>query len=411
MNARTLAAVLLLVVVAAHGAWRSHRAEAARRWQAVRDAAVSVEQVVAVDILHALQDPASPSEDRWWTGAPLPPPTTTPSLHSALGRLAERAARAPGEGNRIIEVSGERFLVIPLHNEPPIVLDWAKLASEAESRSGARLSLGERPAGGVAVLQEVLSGELVWLTTGGAPASGLGLGGLLPLLAGGWVFVELSRTLLERARARAAEGAKTALLQRLSHELRTPAAAVRSLAEALRSGAARGQEQDFLSLIEQEAVRLAVGIDRVLRTARSEEPMVEDPASLRVDLRTLVEAIAARWRARIGSVHVDGEGSCEVIADPAQIGEAFEALLDNAVVHGAKPIRISLRAEGTWVALAVEDSGPGIPDADRARVIRRGEGQHTGIGLWVADEVARAHRGALDIHKSRLVLRLPRIGG
>lgn len=402
MNRNGLFALIALVLVAAGAGRRLYVAEQAGGWQARREAAVAVERVVLGEIFEATQD-AAPSVGRWRFGGQASE-AAAGGMQDALGRLAARAAAAQGRGGRLVEVSGERFVVVKI-DEETVVIDWGTLASEAESYSGASLSVGPRPVDAVPVLQGVLAGDAVWLDIAAVPMRTLYGGDLLAIGLFVWSCFELLRTLLRRARSEAAEGARVALLQRLSHELRTPAAAVRSLAEALRSGAARGQEADFLALIEQEAVRLASGIDRVLRAARGDLD-VRVPSYERVDLMGLVEEIAQRWRRREPSIAVEGEGRLDVRADRAMLTEAIEALLDNALLHGAPPVWLRARREGGDVVLSIEDSGPGIPEADRERLLRRGEGRYTGIGLWAASEVASAHGGSLKLEGRCVSMRL-----
>jgi signal transduction histidine kinase len=407
-----LVGVALLVVLAIDGVFHLRRLEQARTWQASLRAVQEVELVVLSELHDALQAPARPGAHRWWPGVQPTPPPGGPEilarLHEARGRLAAQAALAPGEGSRLVEVGGEPFLVIEAASGPPVVVWWAGLADRAEIRSGAVLSLGERPAGAVPVLEGVLTGAPVWLRLQQAPSGVVPFRGLLAG-AGALLVLEAGvKLLLARVRERAAERAKEALLQRLSHELRTPAAAVQALAEALRSGAAAGQERAFLELLEQEARRLGHGLDSVLRAAQGQEP-VRDGARVPLELREGVERLAARWRPRLQEVTVEGEGPAWVSACPAELEEALEALLDNAVVHGAPPYRISVEVGPERVVVTVQDGGPGIAPSERARVLQRGEGRHTGLGLWVASEVARHHGGTLQIGDSaHISLSLPR---
>jgi signal transduction histidine kinase len=298
--------------------------------------------------------------------------------------------------------------VIEAAEGPPVVAWWDGLADRAEIRAGAELTVGERPEGAVPVLEGVLTGPQVWLALAHRPAGGIPLRAVFLLLAVAWVVYDGLVLGLAGVRERAAERAKAAILQRLSHELRTPAAAVQALAEALRSGAAAGQEREFLGLLEQEAKRLSHGIDSVLRAARGEDP---DRGGARVPLevRAWMEGLISRWRPRLGEVRVGGSGSAWVSADPSELEEALEALLDNAVVHGAPPYRLELETDQEHVILTVQDSGGGIAPSERARVLQRGEGRHTGLGLWVASEVARSHGGTLRLEDdSRVRLVLPR---
>jgi signal transduction histidine kinase len=108
------------------------------------------------------------------------------------------------------------------------------------------------------------------------------------------------------------------------------------------------------------------------------------------------------------------------------IGQALANLLDNAIKYAARDEAVSEKAEisigavatGTGIELSVSDNGPGIPEADRARVVERFvrlEGSRSrpgsGLGLSLASAVARLHGGTLRLEDHapglRVVLALP----
>ena len=85
---------------------------------------------------------------------------------------------------------------------------------------------------------------------------------------------------------------------------------------------------------------------------------------------------------------------------------------------------LTVRLSDKWVAFVVEDDGPGIPEADRARALQpftrldearsQAEGGSVGLGLSIALDVARSHGGSLELGESadlgglRATLRIPR---
>lgn len=105
---------------------------------------------------------------------------------------------------------------------------------------------------------------------------------------------------------------------------------------------------------------------------------------------------------------------------PADVNHAFLNLVDNAAraVGDRGALHVSGRVEGDAYVVAVEDSGPGVPEALVDRIFdrfvtTRGRGEGTGMGLAIAREVARAHGGDVTVDRSptlggaRFVLRLP----
>ncbi len=90
--------------------------------------------------------------------------------------------------------------------------------------------------------------------------------------------------------------------------------------------------------------------------------------------------------------------------DGDAVRRAVLNLLDNAVAHGREGGRIeaSAASEGEDVRLSIADDGPGIGRADRRRVFGRfergrTEAPGTGLGLYLVEEVARAHGGRVDL--------------
>jgi len=158
----------------------------------------------------------------------------------------------------------------------------------------------------------------------------------------------------------------------------------------------------------QEAARLAAG------------SMVLQPveADLSARLRQAVEA----WQTQPPGVPVRlmaPEGQVMMRFDPERISQVLDALLANAVHQGAGrgEVRVELSASKTLVTVRVKDEGPGIPDKDLPRLFEpfqvRAHDGGTGMGLYVASELARLHGGALSVESregqgSTFSLLLPR---
>jgi two-component system phosphate regulon sensor histidine kinase PhoR len=197
-----------------------------------------------------------------------------------------------------------------------------------------------------------------------------------------------------------------AFLAGVTHELRTPLAAIRLFGETLSEG--RGDPQEYGALVAQESERLEDLVERVLAVTRVDERMSFtrlDPADL---VRSAVALIADRAEKRSIQISLDEslqEGTLpEVSWDADGVRRALLNLLDNAVKHGRQGGRIDVRAalEGESVNLAVADDGPGIERRDRRRVFGRfqrsaTEAAGTGLGLYVVDQVARAHGGRVEL--------------
>jgi signal transduction histidine kinase len=191
-----------------------------------------------------------------------------------------------------------------------------------------------------------------------------------------------------------------------SHELRTPVATLRAELEvAERAPDEQALRAGIAGALAEEGRLEALLADLLLLASVDERTATLDPAEV-VDLAALATAEAARPRAR--PVTVTGSGSA--VGSPRQLERAVRNLLDNAARHARTTVTVGV-GEG-W--LAVEDDGPGIADADRARAFERfgrlDEGRArdaggTGLGLAIVQAVAEAHGGRVAVDRS------PTLGG
>jgi signal transduction histidine kinase len=131
-----------------------------------------------------------------------------------------------------------------------------------------------------------------------------------------------------------------------------------------------------------------------------------------VDVMDVVTQVAARRRRVPVTVTVTGEPVVE--ADEAALRRAVDHVVANAARHATSAVRLSVRVVGGQLLVSVEDDGAGIPESAHERVLERfvrlDEGRArdaggSGLGLAVANDVAIAHGGAVDIGRS------PTLGG
>lgn len=189
-----------------------------------------------------------------------------------------------------------------------------------------------------------------------------------------------------------------------SHELRTPLAILKAELElALRGGRTTDELEAALRSAAEETDRLVQLAEDLLVIARSDQGRLPiRTEDIRLD--DLLEVVRERFLRRAGDrdadLVVDGPGGLTVAADPLRLEQALGNLLDNALRHGGRHIRLSAAASGDAVELHVRDDGPGFPPAfiDSAfeRFTRadsaRGRGG-AGLGLAIVDAIARAHGG------------------
>ncbi len=195
-----------------------------------------------------------------------------------------------------------------------------------------------------------------------------------------------------------------------SHELRTPLSVIRAEADvALASPRDAAGYRDALTRIQGETERLRQLIEDMLWLARFDSrppPPGDEP----VDLAMLALACADRFRSVGQALTADTPDVPVLISAPPEwIDRLAGVLVDNACRHAGPggQVRIRVLAEGGRVSLVVEDSGPGIPEAERSRLFDRFHratepGSGTGLGLAIGDSIVRSTGGRWRVGDSGL---------
>ena len=195
-------------------------------------------------------------------------------------------------------------------------------------------------------------------------------------------------------------------VQSLTHEMKSPLAAIRGAAELLQEPLPEADRQRFAANIVQQERRLTETIDQLLRLAEVEQHGWLQRRSA-VDLVAVCRALAedAAPRLQAGQIELDVAlpEQALVQGDAFLLRQALSNLLDNAIAFSAPGGRIvvGLQRQGPNWRIAVRDSGPGVPEYAQDRVFERfyslarpGSGQRSsGLGLPFVAEVARLHGG------------------
>ncbi len=198
-----------------------------------------------------------------------------------------------------------------------------------------------------------------------------------------------------------------AFLASVTHELRTPLATIRLFGETLAEG--RGDSQEYGALVAQESQRLDTLVERVLAVTRVDEVLTFSRVEPRELVHSALTLLEARAEQRAIQIHWQTQNSSEqalpeVWWDAEAVRRALLNLIDNAIKHGKHggQVELSAVAENGLVKLSVTDDGPGIGRRDRRRVFERfqrgrTESAGTGLGLYIVEQVARAHGGRVDL--------------
>jgi signal transduction histidine kinase len=206
-----------------------------------------------------------------------------------------------------------------------------------------------------------------------------------------------------------------------AHELRNPVATLQARLDLHARSEAMPAEQT--RALAEEAGRLSSLIESLLALARLD---ARTPLRYTVlDLDDLVLDQVRRVSGATPTLQVDATrvSAAQVTGDRAALERLIANLLDNAVRHARRIVRVELAEAGHEVVLVVADDGPGIPHADRDRIFERftrlddardRDSGGTGLGLAIVREVAVAHTGRVQVADSvqgaRFEVRLPTAG-
>lgn len=193
-----------------------------------------------------------------------------------------------------------------------------------------------------------------------------------------------------------------------AHQLRTPLAAMQIQTQrAVReTDPARGREA--LAAVEKAMVRLARVTQQVLTLARAEPGSGTDTAARTIDLAALARQELEHWADAAVARDIDlgyagPQAGPFVLGDPQLLTDLIANLVDNAIRYSEPHAQVTLRLSTDPAALTVEDTGPGIPLAERSRVLERfyrpptTKGSGSGLGLAIASEIAKRHHASLRL--------------
>jgi two-component system sensor histidine kinase CreC len=199
-------------------------------------------------------------------------------------------------------------------------------------------------------------------------------------------------------------------VQSLTHEMKSPLAAIRGAAELLQEPMADADRAHFARSILEQQERLTETIDKLLALAEVEQHgwlQTRAPIALPDLLQQTVAAAQVRAQAAGVEVRTDAVADLSIQGDAYLLRQALNNLVDNAVAFSPSGTEVVLQAqvEDGGVRLQVADRGGGIPDYARDRVFERfyslarpGSGRRSsGLGLPFVQEVARLHDGRVQL--------------
>jgi two-component system sensor histidine kinase KdpD len=218
---------------------------------------------------------------------------------------------------------------------------------------------------------------------------------------------QLGRTEADRA----GERLKSALLDSITHDFRTPLTSIKAAVTTLLTNeqVAQAQKRELLTIINEESDRLNRLVEEAAEMARLEAGEFE----LKLESHLIDEVISAALEQCKGAladrtVRVQvPPGLPPVRVDLERAKEILLRLLENAHFYSPKdqPIVITAEANGDFVLTSVADRGAGIEELEQGLIFDkfyRGKGQRyliqgTGMGLPIAKAIVEAHRGTIGV--------------
>ncbi|GGK38053.1 HAMP domain-containing sensor histidine kinase [Nocardia camponoti] len=219
-----------------------------------------------------------------------------------------------------------------------------------------------------------------------------------------------------------ADRARRELIANVSHELRTPVTALHAVLENLVDGVSQPDPATLRTALAQtERLGLLVSelldLSSIEAGARPLDRELVPVAPLFAEVIAEAEVMTAALGRGVRFTTSVEPADAVVPADRARLHQVLFNLLDNAARHGPSggEVRVSACAEADHIVLEIADDGPGIPEAERAKVFdrftqggRAGDGG-TGLGLAIARWVVELHGGTIAVAApgSRIRVTLP----
>jgi two-component system sensor histidine kinase TctE len=193
-----------------------------------------------------------------------------------------------------------------------------------------------------------------------------------------------------------------------AHQLRTPITGMQAQLDVLIAEPAAQPIRNRLLTLQESTRQLSHSANQLLSLARADPAANLTAKNQAVDLKAIVDEVAAKFFDRALRANIDlgvEAQSATVNADPSLLDDLLSNLVDNALKYtpAGGSITASAGMRNGRAFLAVEDTGPGIPESERQRVRQRfyrlpnSPGHGSGLGLAIVDETAALYAAAVAI--------------
>ena len=199
-----------------------------------------------------------------------------------------------------------------------------------------------------------------------------------------------------------------AFINAVTHELKTPVAAIRLYLETLQTRTLdEAKRKEFYRIMLDESGRLLASIEQILRTGRIGAASHKLHVTS-IDLAGVVEECLARARTLHQippeSLEYHPGSTVKILGDPDEVRAAVSNLIDNAVKYSGSNVKVTVETAevgGKYVSVRVRDQGVGVPKDELKRIFKRfyrvpslsARVKGIGLGLYIVRSVAKRHGG------------------
>ena len=197
-----------------------------------------------------------------------------------------------------------------------------------------------------------------------------------------------------------------------AHQLRTPITGMQAQLELLVAEPAAAPIKNRLSTLQEGIRQLAHSANQLLTLARADPAVNIVAKNQTVGLDTIVGEVVAKFFDRALQSNIDLGVEAQpvtILADPSLLDDLLSNLVDNALKYtpAGGTVTVSVGLSNGKPYLAVEDTGPGIPESERERVRQRfyrlpnSPGHGSGLGLAIVDEISQLYDATMSIGAGR----------
>ena len=231
-----------------------------------------------------------------------------------------------------------------------------------------------------------------------------------PLMSNYPHFVALTRSFNKMAeQLENTEMLRSDFVNNFSHEFKTPIVSIAGFARLLRRGTlSREQQEEYLSIIEEESRRLSGMATNVLHLTKIEnQTILTDVTTYNVSeqLRNSVLLLEDEWAHKDLELVLDFD-EFEISANEELMKQVFVNLLDNAIKFSPAggTLEVDIRQDGPHTQVRISNEGDPIPPESREKIFRKfyqvdesHAAKGNGIGLAIVKQVVRLHRGSISL--------------